>query len=597
MKRRSKWALGALGGVAVVAAAVVGVRLGWTKFAGSINALHVDLAAPDAYISTPALSRLPHDLVKAPLARDLLTEDFAFYYEEHEDRLGLEGAVKRIAYEHDTTFADKLVALSLDEPAEVALWTDPKGAPRYWLVAMTRGVLAKTLQELGPIAASDSQLSAIGDLPGASGATKVMALTLSSRRTLAFVARGNRVVVLSDPGLLFDGEHHADTKAAKTIAALLSGDAKDQDLYRRRFGLGAAGTDHVLVADSSLLSFGYRHFFPGLRAVQVDVASGGGALRTQLRVDTQALPSPAAAAALWSGVPMGAAACSWLPADWTRARAVLDGVGDAKPDDATPPEADDNTIKLPPKKGGKAAASDKKKPKAAHEPAPASDETKAAWDHFVATLDGPAAICWYARSQLHTPLLIARTRADAPAVDVALARVAAWLIPGGGIALPPEGKSGAHRWQREVPAPYGPNGGDEVSAYLPTLSHSGPWIAFSPDDKLVELALATQDRLYPSVADTLPAGASTLAVVAPRQVADLVQQEADAVLPAQQELFRQAAETYLTPRLDAMRRWPAVRATPVGSPSSEGWVPVTWQPLADARGGAAPRAGAAASQP
>ena len=584
MQRRSKWALGAVGGVLVIGA-LVGAKLGWARFGGTINALHVDLGEPDAYVSTPALSRLPRDLVKAPLARELLTEDFAFYYEEHEERLGLAGTIKRIAYEHDTTLVDKLLEVALDEPAEVALWADAKGAPRYWLIAMTRGVFAKTLQELGPIAASDKQLSAIGEVPVGSGASQVYALTLSSRRTLAFVARGNRVVVLSDPGLLFDDQRNADRASAKTIAKLLSGDTEDQALYRRFFGIGAPGSEHVLVADSKLLSFGYRHFFPGLRALQLDVPPGGGALRTQLRVaDAKALPSEAVANTLWSGLPMGAAACSWLPADWSAARAVLDGVGDSAPADATPPEGDDASVKLP---AGKASGSSAKKPAAKAKPTSVSGDTKAAWDQFVAGLDGPAAVCWYARSQFHTPVLVARTRANAPAAatDQALARLAGWLIPGGGIELPADGQS--RRWQREVPAPYGPYGEGEVSLYRPTLAHAGPWITFSPDDKLVELALAAQGRRYPGMADTLPAGAATLAVVAPRQVADLAQREAFEVLPAQQELLRQAAENYLVPRFDTLRRWPAVRASATGHPSAEGWVPIAWQPLVEARSGGA----------
>jgi len=590
LSRKKIWIIGGIAATAA-AATVVGITMGWARFSGRINGLGVDLARPDAYISTPALSRLPRELIKAPVARDLLTEDFAFYYEEHEDRLGLRGAVKRIAYEHETTLADKLLEIVLDEPAEVAMWTDAKGAPRYWLVAMTRGVLAKALMDLGPVAAKDEQLSVIGELPGASGASPVYALTLSSRRTVAFVARGNRVVVLSDPGLLFDDQRQVDRKAARVVAGLLSGEHADQDVYRARFGLGAPGADHVVVADSSLLSFGYRHFFPGLRALRLDVAPGGGPLRTQLRVaDAKVLPSTEASATLWAGVPMGPAACSWLPADWSAARAVLDDVGEVTP---AAPEGDDATIKVQGAKAGAKPASGAA-PRASVSAATAA--TRAAWDKFIAALDGPAAVCWYARSQFHTPVLVARLRPDAPAdaVDPALARLAGWLIPGGGIELPADG--GVHRWQREVPAPYGPYGEGDTSLYRPTLAHAGAWVTFSPDDKLVELALQAQGRRYPGVADTLPAGAATLAVVVPRQVADLAQREAFEVLPAQQEIFRQAARSHLVPRLETMRGWPAVRAVATGKPSAEGWVPIAWQPLPDARAAAAPARAASAAQ-
>ncbi len=585
MKRKSKFAIG----VAVVlgAGAFVAATHGWANFGGAINARHVDLAAPDAYISTPALSRLPRDLVKAPLARDVLTQDFAFYYEDNEERLALAGTLKRLAFEHDTTLADKLLQLVLDEPAEVALWKDDKGAPRYWLIAMTRGSLAKIAQNAGPLLAGDRQLTEIGVLPGARGATQVMALTLSSRRTYAIVARGDRVVILSDPGLLFDNNRQIDSESAKTVAALLSAKPADQALYRRHFGLGAPGTDHVLLADSSLLAFGYRHFFPGLQAVQLDVAPGGASVRTQMRVsDAKTLPTEPVSTTLWSGVPMGAAACSWLPADWSQARALLDSAAD------TAAEPQVQAASEP----ASAASSAKKPAKPRAAPKPGADP-KAVWEKLVSNLDGPAAVCWYARSQMHTPLLVARLRAGAPpaAIDQGLEQLADWIMPGDEVTQPrAKSPTAPRRWQRDVNGRYGFVGRE--SDYRPTLARAGAWVSFSPDDKLVELALSAQDRRYPSIGDTLPAGAPTLAVIAPKQVADLLQREAFAVLPAQQELFHQAAVSHLVPRLDALRRWPDVHAAPVGTPSAQGWVEVVWTSVVEPAA-AAPAATPAASKP
>jgi len=73
----------------------------------------------------------------------------------------LRGAVKRIAFEHDKTLTDQLLEAALDEPAEMAFWADAKGAPRYWLMALTRNALARTVQELGSVALKDNQLSVI----------------------------------------------------------------------------------------------------------------------------------------------------------------------------------------------------------------------------------------------------------------------------------------------------------------------------------------------------------------------------------------------------------------------------------------------------
>ncbi|WP_348014271.1 DUF2138 family protein [Roseateles sp.] len=542
LSRKKIWIVG---GVAVTAAVVGAFTMGWTRFSGNINALEVNLARPDAYIATTALSKLPRDLIKAPIARDVLTEDFAFYYEEHEDRLGLKGALKRIAYEHDTTLADKLLELALDEPAEIAMWTDAKGAPRYWLIAMTRGVLAKSLQGIATIAAKDKQLSVIGDVRFNGSAATVYALTLSPRRTLAIVSQGNRVVVLSDPGLLFDTERQADSASRDVIGELLSGDAKAQSVYRRGLGLGEPGTGHTIVADTRMLSFGYQHFFPGFKAMRLDLAAGGATLRTQLRVENaSALPTAPADRAVWQALPMNPAACTLLPADWSKLKLVF---GDAAGQQAT------------------------------------KDQT-AAWTALTDQLEGPAAVCWYAKSQLHTPVFVALTKANAPDPTAALDSLSSWLLkadPSEAAEAPrqPDHK-GVSRWQREVSAPWGPHGDGEQTSYRPTLARQGRWIVFSPDDTLVGLALDAQARRYPSVADALPAQTATLAVLAPRQIADLAQREAFQVLPPNQELFLQAAKTHLVPRLDALRKLPAARAVAAGKPDSLGWVAVDWQPIA-----------------
>jgi uncharacterized protein YfaA (DUF2138 family) len=555
VSRRKVWGSLALAGLVVAAA---GGAAWWyfmkpVPFDGRINALEVNLAKPQAYVSTPALSRLPRDLIKAPLARDLLSEDFAFYYEEHEDRLGLQGAVKRLAYEHQLTLSDKLLEAALDEPAEIAWWVDAKGAPRHWVMAMTRGALARALEQVAGVAAKDKQLGVIGQVKVHGGQATVYSLALSSRRTLALVSQGNRLVVLSDPGLLFDAERQVDAAAREVVADLLSDAAAKQGVYRRAFGLGAPGPDHTLVADARLFTWGYQHFFPGLQALRLDVGDAGRSLNAHLRVQGPVLGATPAARAVWQGLPLNAAACAWLPTEWSRVQATL-----------APPAG---------------------KPAAASAPVLASDEVREAWAQVAAQLEGPAAVCWYARSQLHTPLLVARTKAGAPDLVEAMNILSAWLTPFGSEPTP---DLPAQTWQYEVQAPWGPRGRGEKTSYRPTLARQGEWLSFSPDDTLVGLARDTQARRYPSLAEALPEGAATLAVFAPKDVADMGQREVFEVLPQNLASFRQAVDRQLVPRLDALRQWPAGRAVAAGEPDAQGWVPLQWQALTAAPAGARP---------
>ena len=284
-------------------------------------------------------------------------------------------------------------------------------------------------------------------------------------------------------------------------------------------------------------------------------------MNTQLRLDsTAALPSTPIDHALWQALPINPAACALLPADWARAKAVINQSKSAL----------------------------------------VTDTQKAAWATLADHLEGPVAICWYAQSQLHTPVWVARTQPQAPDPTAALSALSDWISPAADIAAPGQppasdtnpdapalqvGKlvrstyNGASRWQRAVLAPWGNHGAGAHSSYRITLARQGPWITFSPDDTLVDLALDTQAHRYPSVAENLPQDAATLAVIAPRQLADLTQREAFAVLPANHDLFLQAAKTHLVPRLDALRKLPTTRALTTGQPDAYGWVTVQWQPV------------------
>ena len=138
--------------------------LGWLSFNRTVNPLGLNLSAPDALLITASLAALPRDLLQQPIARKLLTEDLAFYYEAHEDRLGVLGAIRRIAYDHKTTWSDALMQRVLDEPAQVAFWRDGKGALRHYVISIKRSAFTMLVEEAGKIALKDTQLTRAGEL-------------------------------------------------------------------------------------------------------------------------------------------------------------------------------------------------------------------------------------------------------------------------------------------------------------------------------------------------------------------------------------------------------------------------------------------------
>ncbi|MDZ7813737.1 MAG: DUF2138 family protein [Ideonella sp.] len=470
------------------------------------------------------------------------------YYEEHEDRLGLSGALRRVAFEHDPSLSDQLLALALDEPSEVALWTDAKGAPRHWALAMTRGSLAKALQGLATVATKDQQLTVIGEIKTTSWHLEglpVYALQLSTRRTLAFISLGNRVVVLSDPGLLFSNEREADPQATEVIAGLISGDSGAQGVWRRYFGLSEPGTQHTLVASGAMLSFGYQQFFPSLQALRLDLSPGGGQLNSLVRYQGAAAGTSNGP---WSALPSQAAACSMLHVDWTQTRHVMEGAA--------------TSVAAPPASGAEATDKDQRSAQAA------------ALGRLADAFDGAAGVCWYERSQMHTPLWVAHAKGAAPSAQV-LQDFSNWLLPAAAEVQTADGPA----LDARIAAPYGAVRGPDGPAYQLRLARVGDWWVFSPDAELVAQAEATLARRYPSLADSLSNPAQTLMVVAPTPLTALIKRETLAVITPQQAGFRQAVETHLLPRLVSLGKLPASQAVLQGKPDAQGWQALSWQPL------------------
>lgn len=372
---RRTWIIAGLIVSAAAGAAAYKRASNWKEFHFIGTGLMADLAHPDAVIRTRSLSQLPHDLLKVPIARDVLTEDLAFYYEQHEDRMGLNGAIKRIAYEHDLGWSDRLLASVLDAPAEVAFWRDGKGALRHYALVLKRNALAKVLQEAATVAIKDAQLTSSGVIETAQGQAQVLALEVNPRRTLLLISLGDRLVVLSDPGLLH-GEKGFEPAAQQAVRTWLE---KDGSLTRD-FALNdeQASASHTLAIGASTLAMGYGEFISGFKGLRFDYDNGWS---TAVRVDAKH-KTGLGDEALWRATPANPSACALLPIDWSLVRRVVN-------------EAEDKPS-LP--------------------------------DNAMATLEGAGVACWYNESNLYSPVFVARLTKGLPKRDAALQLLAVWAI-------------------------------------------------------------------------------------------------------------------------------------------------------------------------
>lgn len=549
MSRSRKLGVAAAAALVLLGGGVVAARRGGTV-ALHAPALAVDLARPDALIETASVADLPRDLLAVPMFRDLLTEDFVTYYEQTEGRLSLMGTLRRLAYEHQLDLGDWVIRAVIDQPADIALWKRRDGRLGHALVVVQRAGLTRVLEMAARIALKDTQLRRVeGDLEVDAVRVPVYALAYARGRVLLFSGHGDRLVILSDAAMLTDGSGRLGGAGRAVVAGLLSVRPEARRVHRDHFALEPGERRHTVAVSAGYLSFGYHRLFPGVRALRFDFARDGWATRALF--DPRVLAEHALRTRpLWSLVPAGPSACLALPVRWPEAAVLAEAVG------IEPVEA----------------------------------------RRIVEVLDGPAAVCWYAKSRLYTPLFVvwARRPLEPPEAEV-LERMFTAAIgapePPSDLGGDPRGAapdavpSGARVWQRAVTSPDGlPRAATPPAKrfFLATLARHRLAVAFSPDHRLVEDALAVASRTYPSLADVLPDEPTVLAVLVPASLGALAESEVFASLPAGQEpVFRNAASTHLVPRLAALKRYPAYALVLPGDavPGVDRWLVVEWRPI------------------
>lgn len=524
--------------------------------------LPLNLARPDALIVTQSLSQLPRDVLKVPLLKELLNEDFVFYYEHSLERIRLTGTVRRIAYEHDLNFGDELLAYAFATPAHLALWKGPDGSLQHYLLLIDRSGLVKALETLGKIVADDKQLKLRDAITLADGEKlPVYELEYGYQRSLFFADYHGSLLVFSGAGLLLP----ANPEQIATVAQFLA-QPRLEALFTERFKLDGPAPTHQLAVAAEYLSFGYQRFFPALEALRFDFGPTGWSSAAWL---TAALPP---AEEVWKAVPTGAAMCIAAPVHPATVTTLIGQL-------------------LPGEPG----------------------------TQLLAALESPAALCWYRRSRLYTPLMLIKTRrsdltpqlralfaqatgspeaaipAPAPtATDAAAATpVARSPAPPRKTYHPPfavteQPCSGGMIWRREVSSRYGlhpakasPNAEAMRSSrfFAVTLAYCDQTLIFSPDDALAQQAVAVLAKQYPALADALPSGLDPVALIFPRSLAELLETELQESLPeAQEPVFRASVARYLLPQLEKSKQFPA-QALDLPS-GATGWVPIRWSALA-----------------
>ena len=493
------------------------------------STLAIDLSSPDTLLLTQNLSQLPKDVTTAPILSGLVDEALVFHYEENEERLSIEGSLRRIAFEHKLEWQDRFLSTLFDAPAEIAFWQSKKGRPDYFVAQLERGTLGKLTEALAKIALDDTQLQKAAELKLEGKTIPLYALRYAGGRSLIFAGHGDQWLALSHPGMVFNSKGELTADAKVILGALLQGKRPWQDKLP-----ATASAKHSALIGSKAITLGYEHFLSGVGGLRFDFQNKkwSSALRLMPPDGISYQPD-----AIWRLAPLGAALCVALPVNWAATTEPLTTLtGEA-------------------------------------------ENVKA----VLASLDPVAAACWYPDSRLAAPLFIARAKAALPPQTAQFIDAVASKAWRASIAPKPEEGGNATRFSLNLPSQHGLfSKQDKARSFPVSLAYQGTSIYFSPDQSLVEAALNVPKKLAPALADEVGLKKSALAwlVLDPAAMAKLVRAEVQEALPANDEsFFREVAQKELWPRLEAWSKQQKAFALVPGKNERSGFVALNAQPL------------------
>ncbi len=308
--------------VLVVLLLGVGGVVAWYRWhlpARPDNQAQINLGTPDVWLHSQNLALLPHDLLQVPILKSLLTEDFLYFYQQDVDWLSLQGALRRISFEHDLKWSDDLLKDVASAPTDVYLWRDGTHALRYWAVSIQRDYLLTLAQQLAQLKwATDKQVTEVGRIDVDGDSVPLLKISLSSTRSIMLVAHGRRLVLFSDSSMLSRDQGKLDPHADSFVQALLA-----KDPAQRSTLISGTQAPHMTIEQPQTIwmsnrffALGYGALIPDIQALRFDYDGKQWTGKANTRHVT---PDPE----IWRQIPAYAALCSSTSIDWTQVESVL----------------------------------------------------------------------------------------------------------------------------------------------------------------------------------------------------------------------------------------------------------------------------------
>jgi uncharacterized protein YfaA (DUF2138 family) len=283
------------------------------------NQAEINLGVPDVWIHSQNLALLPHDILQVPLLKSVLTEDFLYFYQQDADWLSLQGALRRLSFEHNLSLSDSLLKNIADAPTDVYFWHDGSHALRYWAVSIERDQLLTLAQKLAQLKlVADKQMTEVGRVKVDGKNLPLFKIALSAQRSMAVIANGKRLVLFSDSDMLTRAEGQLDPHAAQLVASLLS----SQESERKPLVAGDQAPiitkqlPQTIWLSNRFYAQGYAAFLPDVQALRFDFDGSHWSGQANVR-------HIAADSHIWTQLPAYAATCFSTSIDWTQVEAAL----------------------------------------------------------------------------------------------------------------------------------------------------------------------------------------------------------------------------------------------------------------------------------
>lgn len=472
----------------------------------------INWGKPDAVISTQSLSDLPKDILKQPMLKEILTEDFAFYYLDSAEYLSLKGSLKRIAFEYDMTVFDEIVNYVMNKPAEVIFWKKENGRLDDYMISIERSSLLDLLTLVAKVSAPDKQLTKYEERTEGQDKFTVYKLKYGQHNELYFTNLGTKLIVYTHPRM--------PMPTAQRLKSWLNDDffpsAESQGSFLSKLTeKEVLKNKHQIYFNMNFLTFGYQKYLTYMDYLAFS-------FNDQEQWRTHGLFGGEGASAalntneLWKAVPRAPAMCLSFPINHQAIQDLFTKTFEAKQKDIV-----------------------------------------------INTFDNNIGLCWFADSKFYTPVYVLKTKGP---VDKEFLKTAFNLTvshskdPKKSVPVEVIAQKESLSLVRFVPSSYGDastSKKDGKKGFKTKLTSINNYLLFSADSNLVDQSISVINKKSPALAEGITDKGNVAGVLFPKNFSALMKKSIKESLSGNGDIFfKEAVTKRFFPRLDKMNSMP-----------------------------------------